>query len=120
MGQYVEPLPVTAAAATAGDVEEAPITIGEALAATALTAGEKPVEQSDAAAIQAAEARATGSSIVTPGGLAATAQSAASANEGLAEDVDKIKLNDVLTVRPTSFKFCNFKHISIKHLIIYI
>ncbi|TMW82053.1 hypothetical protein EJD97_006937 [Solanum chilense] len=98
LGQYVEPLPVTAAAAvTGGDVEEAPITIGEALAATALTAGEKPVEQSDAAAIQAAEARATGSSVVTPGGLAATAQSAASANEGLAQDVDKIKLNDVLT-----------------------
>ncbi|KAH0634110.1 hypothetical protein KY290_037544 [Solanum tuberosum] len=82
---------------TEGDVEEAPITIGEALAATALTAGEKPVEQTDAAVIQAAEARATGSCIVTPGGLAATAQSAASANEGLAQDVDKIKLNDVLT-----------------------
>ncbi|KAK4732364.1 hypothetical protein R3W88_025352 [Solanum pinnatisectum] len=97
LGQYVKPLPVTAAAATGGDVEEAPITIGEALAATALTAGEKPVEQTDAAAIQAAEARATGSSVVTPGGLAATAQSAASANEGLAQDVDKIKLNDVLT-----------------------
>lgn len=99
MGQYVEPHPVIAAAATAGDVEEVAITIGEALAATALTAGEKPVEQSDAAAIQAAEARATSCSIVNPGGLAATAQSAASANEGLAQDVDKIKLNDVLTVR---------------------
>ncbi|KAH0637142.1 hypothetical protein KY289_037057 [Solanum tuberosum] len=97
LGRYVEPLPVTAAATTEGDVEEAPITIGEALAATALTAGEKPVEQSDAAAIQAAEARATGSSVAIPGGLAATAQSAASANEGLAQDVDKIKLNDVLT-----------------------
>ncbi|CAI8603380.1 unnamed protein product [Vicia faba] len=36
------------------------ITIGEALEATVLTAGKKPVEWSDAAAIQAAEVRATG------------------------------------------------------------
>ncbi|KAG5587833.1 hypothetical protein H5410_048267 [Solanum commersonii] len=96
-GVTVAETKLPAAATTEGDVEEAPITIGEALAATALTAGEKPVGQSDAAAIQAAEARATGSSVVTPGGLAATAPSAASANEGLAQDVDKIKLNDVLT-----------------------
>nr|XP_016454192.1 PREDICTED: late embryogenesis abundant protein D-34-like [Nicotiana tabacum] len=98
LGQYVEPVPVTAAVGGAGgEPEVAPITIGEALAATALTAGYKPVEQSDAAAIQAAEVRATGSSLITPGGLAATAQSAASVNEGLTQDVDKIKLNDVLT-----------------------
>ncbi|XP_059294122.1 late embryogenesis abundant protein D-34-like [Lycium ferocissimum] len=97
LGQYVEAVPVIAAAVGGIDVEEAPITIGEALAATAHTAGEKPVEQSDAAAIQAAEVRATGSSVIIPGGLAATAQSAASGNEVLAQDVDKIKLNDVLT-----------------------
>lgn len=35
------------------------ITIGQAPEATALTAGDKPVDQSDAAAIQAAEVRAT-------------------------------------------------------------
>lgn len=74
------------------------ITIGEALEATALTAGNKPVEQSDAAAIQAAEVRATGSNVITPGGVAATAQSAASYNEaGLLRDEDKIKLGHVLT-----------------------
>ncbi|PHU21879.1 Late embryogenesis abundant protein D-34 [Capsicum chinense] len=98
LGQYVEPLPVTAGAE--GDVVEAPMAIGEALAATALVAGEKPVEQSDAAAIRVAEARATGSSVVTPGGLTATAQSAASVNERLTQDVDKITLNYVLTGAP--------------------
>ena len=75
------------------------ITIGEALEATAKTAGDKPVDQSDAAAIQAAEVRATGSNVITPGGLAATAQSAASFNAGVDKDENKIKLRDVLTVR---------------------
>lgn len=74
------------------------ITIGEALEATARTAGDKPVDQSDAAAIQAAEVRATGSNIITPGGLAATAQSAASFNAAIERDENKIKLRDVLTV----------------------
>ena len=75
------------------------ITIGEALEATAQTAGNKPVEQSDAAAIQAAEVRATGSNVIIPGGVAATAQSAASYNEaGQLRDEDKIKLGHVLTV----------------------
>lgn len=36
------------------------ITIGEALEAAALSAGDQPVEPSDAAAIEAAEARAAG------------------------------------------------------------
>lgn len=74
------------------------ITIGEALEATAQTVGDKPVEQSDAAAIQAAEVRATGCNVITPGGLAATAQSAASLNAGIDKDENKIKLRDVLTV----------------------
>lgn len=74
------------------------ITIGEALEATARTAGEKPVDQSDAAAIQAAEVRATGSNVITPGGLAATAQSAASFNAAIERDENKIKLRDILTV----------------------
>lgn len=75
------------------------ITIGEALEATAQTAvGEKPVDQSDAAAIQAAEVRATGVNVVTPGGLAASAQSAASYNAGIDSDDKKIKLKDILSV----------------------
>ncbi|TVU48311.1 hypothetical protein EJB05_07944, partial [Eragrostis curvula] len=72
------------------------VTIGEALEATALAAGDVPVERSDAAAIQAAEARATGLNANIPGGLAAQAQSAAEANEMVARDEDKTTLGDVL------------------------
>ncbi|EFH65697.1 predicted protein [Arabidopsis lyrata subsp. lyrata] len=46
------------------------VTIGEALEATALSLGDKPVDHKDAAAIQAAETRATGESMARPGGLA--------------------------------------------------
>ncbi|XP_022156725.1 late embryogenesis abundant protein 47-like [Momordica charantia] len=72
------------------------ITIGEALEATALAVGQKPVEWSDAAAIQAAEVRATGRMNITPGGVAATAQSAATLNARIARDEDKTKLADIL------------------------
>lgn len=77
------------------------VTIGEALEATALAAGDAPVERSDAAAIQAAEARATGLDANVPGGLAAQAQSAAAANEWAWGDEDKATLGDVLAVRVT-------------------
>ncbi|CAH8250991.1 unnamed protein product [Arabidopsis lyrata] len=50
------------------------VTIGEALEATALSLGDKPVDHKDAAAIQAAETRATGESMARPGGLAVAAQ----------------------------------------------
>lgn len=92
MRQYVQPTPLQQGAAVSA------ITIGEALEATAQTLGDKPVDQSHAAAIQAAEVRATGSTLITPGGLAATAQSAASMNAGIDEDENKIKLRDVLAV----------------------
>ncbi|PHT38069.1 Late embryogenesis abundant protein D-34 [Capsicum baccatum] len=76
-------------------VQEEAVTVGEALEAVALKpAGDKPIEQSDAAAIQAAEARATGQSEVVPGGVGAEAQRAASVN---ARADDKITLGDVLT-----------------------
>jgi len=74
------------------------VTIGEALEATALAAGDEPVERSDAAAIQAAEARATGLDANVPGGLAAQAQSAAAANAWAERDADKTTLGDVLAV----------------------
>ena len=74
------------------------ITIGEALEATALTAGTKPVEWSDAAAIQAAEVRATGRTNIVPGGVAAAAQSAATLNARATRDEDKTKLADILMV----------------------
>ncbi|GMN25334.1 hypothetical protein TIFTF001_000894 [Ficus carica] len=72
------------------------ITIGEALEAAGITAGHKPVERSDAAAIQAAEVRATGRTDVVPGGVAAVAQSAATHNAQTPRREDKTKLRDVL------------------------
>nr|CAN67177.1 hypothetical protein VITISV_037455 [Vitis vinifera] len=96
LGQYVEPTPVSQMNLTV-TARQAAITIGEALEATAQTAGNKPVDQSDAAAIQEAEVRATGSTIISPTGVAAAAQSAASMNTGLTRDEDKIKLTDVLS-----------------------
>ncbi|KAF5465717.1 hypothetical protein F2P56_015698, partial [Juglans regia] len=94
VGQSVEPTAVQQAAVEV--IEQSAITIGEALEATAQSAGNKPVDQSDAAAIQAAEVRATGTNVVTPGGLAATAQSAANYNARVDRDENKIKLSDVL------------------------
>ncbi|XP_066357983.1 late embryogenesis abundant protein D-34-like isoform X2 [Miscanthus floridulus] len=84
------------ASAGAVDKDMTNVTIGEALEATALAAGDAPVERSDAAAIQAAEARATGLDANVPGGLAAQAQSAAAANAWAWRDEDKATLGDVL------------------------
>ncbi|KAL5566941.1 hypothetical protein UlMin_030105 [Ulmus minor] len=60
------------------------ITIVEALEATVMTAGQKLVGQSDAAAIQVAEARATGRTDTARGGVAAAVccQSQCSDNQG--------------------------------------
>jgi len=81
------------------------ITIGEALEATVLTAGQKPVEWSDAAAIQAAEVRATGRTNIVPGGVAAAAQSAATLNARVTKEEDKTKLADILAV-PALINLC--------------
>uniref|UniRef100_A0A0E0EY72 SMP domain-containing protein n=1 Tax=Oryza meridionalis TaxID=40149 RepID=A0A0E0EY72_9ORYZ len=80
------------------------ITIGEALEAAALSAGDQPVEPSDAAAIEAAEARAAGrlqdddadADAAAPAGLAARARAAADANARAERDEDKTTLGDVL------------------------
>ncbi|KAF3513630.1 hypothetical protein F2Q69_00004078 [Brassica cretica] len=72
------------------------ITIGQALEATVHTAGKKPVDHSDAAAIQAAEVRASSNNVIAPGGVAASAQSAADYNAPIEFDENKIKLADVL------------------------
>ncbi|CAA2994049.1 Hypothetical predicted protein [Olea europaea subsp. europaea] len=72
------------------------ITVGEALEAAALSAGNKPIDESDAAAIQAAETRATGLGHVVPGGVGAKAQSAAAHNIRTTRDELKTKLGDVL------------------------
>ncbi|XP_010474927.1 PREDICTED: late embryogenesis abundant protein 3-like [Camelina sativa] len=73
------------------------VTIGEALEATALSLGDKPVNRKDAAAIQAAESRATGEFKTRPGGLAAAAQAAAVANEQTVLEEDKVTIEDILT-----------------------
>ncbi|XP_076887872.1 late embryogenesis abundant protein 47-like [Bidens hawaiensis] len=87
-----------AAAASSGEqmLNQGHITIGEALEATALTAGSRPVDYSDAAAIQAAEVRATGRTNIVPGGVAAAAQSAATRNARLTRDDEKTKLSEIL------------------------
>lgn len=76
------------------------ITIGEALEATALSVGDKPVDQGDAAAIQAAEARAGGLiiNVTQPSGLGATARDAATHNARVASDYNMITISDVLSV----------------------
>ncbi|RRT64720.1 hypothetical protein B296_00006998 [Ensete ventricosum] len=74
------------------------VTIGEALEATAKTAGDKPVEPSDAAAIQAAESAATGVSSVLTGGVAAAARAAVVANTWADREDEETKLGDVLAV----------------------
>ncbi|XP_017974681.1 PREDICTED: LOW QUALITY PROTEIN: late embryogenesis abundant protein D-34 [Theobroma cacao] len=95
VGQYVQATPVPTT--QIGVIQQTAITIGEALEATAQTTRDKPVDQSDAAAIQAAEVRATGSNVIIPGGLAATAQSAAAQNASVNRNEEKIRLNEVLT-----------------------
>ncbi|XP_038881374.1 late embryogenesis abundant protein D-34-like [Benincasa hispida] len=93
VGQYLD----TTMASGIETPEQNVITIGQALEAACQTVGYKPVEQSDAAAIQAAEVQATGNNVISPGGLAATAQAAATFNAIMDRDEDKIKLNYVLT-----------------------
>lgn len=92
------PSPSPSPVATDQIFERGNITIGEALEATALTAGSKPVDYSDAAAIQAAEVRATGRTNIVPGGVAAAAQSAATRNARITRDDDKTKLSEILAV----------------------
>ncbi|KNA23751.1 hypothetical protein SOVF_022150 [Spinacia oleracea] len=78
-------------------VDRDAVTIGEALEASAISAGDKPITQTDAAAIQAAEMRVTGAGYIPPGGIGAEAQSAATRNEQIKSDQNKITLGDVLT-----------------------
>ncbi|XP_051142733.1 late embryogenesis abundant protein D-34-like isoform X2 [Andrographis paniculata] len=98
IGQYSQPKEIMMKKYQQQLVDPDAITIGEALEATALKAGSKAIDQSDAAAIQAAEVRATGLGHVIPGGIAAEAQSAAAHNLRTTNDRDKTKLEDILTV----------------------
>ncbi|CAN6286839.1 unnamed protein product [Urochloa humidicola] len=97
VGKFVTPAPV-AAAHPAGALGQDAVTVGRALEAVAATAaGDRPVDQSDAAAVQAAEMRATGAGVIVPGGVAAAAQAAADHNARAGPGEDKVKLRDVLS-----------------------
>ncbi|KAI4311282.1 hypothetical protein MLD38_036187 [Melastoma candidum] len=72
------------------------VMFGEALEAVAQTVGDKPVDRGDAAAIHVVVQMATGVDTVLPGGITASAQSAAAYNEATLRDEDKIKLAHVL------------------------
>lgn len=72
------------------------ITIGEALEVVATIVGNKPVDDSDAAAIQAAEMRATGATAPPINGIGFQAQSAAMVNARRIYDEDKTTLAEVI------------------------
>lgn len=97
VGQYGQPVDMESNQPKYAAEDDA-VTIGEALEATALSAGDKPIDQSDTAAIQAAEVRATGLGHIVPGGVGAEAQSAAAYNMQTSRDEEKATLGDVLTV----------------------
>ncbi|ESW16639.1 hypothetical protein PHAVU_007G173100 [Phaseolus vulgaris] len=95
VGQFVVPEIPMETPGTA--LERDAITIGEALEATGVAgAFDKPVDESDAAAIQAAEMRATGKNETESGGLGARAQSAATHNTRTVPQSNKTTLSDVL------------------------
>jgi hypothetical protein len=76
--------------------ESSRVTIGEALEVAAMTAGDKPVDIADAAAVQAAEMRATGLSGVVPGGVGSAAQKAVATNARAEKEEEKTRLAEVV------------------------
>lgn len=90
IAQFAVPTPESEEADLPGDA----VTIGEALEAAA---GDKPVSRSNAAAIQVAEARATGLGSTMPGGVTAEAQAAAELNARSVRGEDKVKLHNILS-----------------------
>ncbi|BBN16476.1 hypothetical protein MPTK1_7g06630 [Marchantia polymorpha subsp. ruderalis] len=72
------------------------VTIGEALEAAAVGAGDKVIDESDARAILSAEARATGVSKPVRGGVGSVAQSAAELNHRVVNASEQTTLADVL------------------------
>ncbi|KAI9181282.1 hypothetical protein LWI28_013331 [Acer negundo] len=109
VAQYAKP---NVATGTPGNVlDPDSITIGEALEVSALSAaGDKAVDQSDVAAIYAAEMRATGTNEIKPGGIGATAQSAATHNERTLFLGAKTTISDVLA--DASTKMCDDKAVT--------
>ncbi|CAN6238472.1 unnamed protein product [Urochloa humidicola] len=92
MAQFTVPVPGQNVAE-----ETDAVTVGEALQAAARTSGgDRPVSHADAAAAQAAEARATGLGGNLPGGVAAAAQRAAEANAAAAGGKAAVRVRDVV------------------------
>ena len=101
VARYVDPNPNPTQEKMVGlpsAIDRDAVTIGEALEASALSAGNKPITRTDAAAIQAAEMLATKTNKTPPGGLGAEAQSAALRNEQITSQVNKTTLGDILMV----------------------
>ncbi|XP_057517514.1 late embryogenesis abundant protein D-34-like [Amaranthus tricolor] len=99
VARYVDPNPNPTQEKMVGlpsAIDRDAVTIGEALEASALSAGNKPITRTDAAAIQAAEMLATKTNKTPPGGLGAEAQSAALRNEQITSQVNKTTLGDIL------------------------
>ncbi|XP_021762726.1 late embryogenesis abundant protein 47-like [Chenopodium quinoa] len=80
----------------ANEEPRAAITIGEALEVVATIVGNKPIDDSDAAAIQAAEMRATGATSPPIDGIGFQAQSAAMVNARRIYDEEKTTLAEVI------------------------
>ena len=78
--------------------EAGALTIGDALEVAATVIGDKPVDESDAAAIQAAEMRATGATAPPVSGLGLQAQAAAMANARRIYEEDKTTLAELIGV----------------------
>ncbi|TKY49630.1 Late embryogenesis abundant protein D-34 [Spatholobus suberectus] len=98
LGNRVEPhAPVVPTGIGSAAIDGDPITIGDALEAVAISVGDKPVDQNDAAAISAAEIRATGEKKVRSGGVGEMAQAAATLNSHFMRVQDMTKLSDILT-----------------------
>lgn len=72
------------------------LTIGDALEVAATIIGDKHVDESDAAAIQAAEMRATGATAPPVSGLGLQAQAAAMVNARRIYDEDKTTLAELI------------------------
>lgn len=88
------------------------VTIGEALEAVALSAGNHPVDSADAAAIEAAEKRALGVDTLPKGGLGEEAHQAAEFNAKILQVEIRTTMDDILRVRITCtqhpFIFLNY------------
>ncbi|CAL9751401.1 unnamed protein product [Musa acuminata subsp. burmannicoides] len=94
-GQVVSQLAVPAPSEAKGAGDG--VTIGLALEAAGMTAGDRPVGRADKAAVQAAEVRATGLGGPLAGGLGSAADAAAEANARVGNAAQRAKIGDVLT-----------------------